>query len=160
MADLLKLDPDKKEQQAVLDQVLKTLKENGAEDEDWDEKDLVQQAYKACNLKRYKLDLQLMQVRTKVDAQHEVVESVHSLKDGSSATDAITDSTVVIKIEEPEILELGQKKVVVKSGEVRLSGLLQEVRRLKAQVDTLAATTEGWNCNFNVSLACNVLFFC
>ena len=143
MADLLKLDTDKMEQQAVLDQVLKTLKDNGAEDEDWDETDLVQVAYKACNLKRYKLDLQLMQVRTKVDAQHEVVESVQSLKDGSSATDAITDASVVMKIEEPEILEMGQKKMVVKSGEVKLSGLLQEVRRLKAQVDTLAATTEG-----------------
>ena len=84
-----------------------------------------------------------MQVRTKVDAQHEMVESARSLKEGLSATDAITDASVVMKIEEPEILEMGQKKMVVKSGEVKLSGLLQEVRRLKAQVDTLAATTEG-----------------
>ena len=126
-----------------------TLKDAGFEDDDWDEKDLVQKSYKKQGLKRYKLDIKLLNRLEKVDKESEEVSSTNNMKDGASAFEALTDHKIKIKIEAPEVLALQQEKTVLKSGEVRLSGSLQDARRIKAQIAALPDSTVGTATKFH-----------
>lgn len=127
-----------------------TLAEAGFEDDAWDESDLVQKSYKQQGLKRYKLDVKLLNKLEKVDQETEAVSSTNNMKDGASAFEALTDHKIKIKIESPEVLAMQQEKTVLKSGEVRLSGSLQDARRIKAQIVALPEATVGTATNLHV----------
>ena len=79
----------------------------------------------------------------KVDQEEEAVSSTNNMKDGSSAFEALTDHKIKIKLEAPEVLAMQQEKAVLKSGEVKLAGSLQDARRIKAQVLAMPDTTCG-----------------
>ena len=77
MAKLLNMDYSNEVQKKLVDKIASKL----SCDDDWDETDEWQVAYKSCGLKRFKIDKQMLGSTTEKETHEETLESSSS-KDG------------------------------------------------------------------------------
>lgn len=111
-------------------------------DDDWDESKPLEKSYKRLNMKRYKLSKTLLSEKTKVEGTEEELSTGTSKDHKGSGLSMITGKPdVVIKIEHPEVIAMQEEARVVRTGEVKLLGKMQELKKMKAQLlalDTVA----------------------
>ena len=100
------------------------------QDDDWDESDLFEKAYKASGLKRYKLDKKLLTASSLKETYSEAVSSSSS-KDGKAAPRALQGlQEPEIKIQNPEFVELTNLTKTCKSASAAVATLLQHFKKI------------------------------
>ena len=141
IAKLANLDIKDKVQKQILDQIL----EQHEADDNWDENDSFQKAYKACGLKRYKLSKKDFDVEKKSESFKEEFESEMNKDAKSSAVDVFASSgstDPVVKVENPEMVHLTSETKVTRSAAQAVG---QMVMNMKSMLPTLlvCASNEG-----------------
>lgn len=122
-----------------MDNICLKLKAQGMEDDAWDETDVVQSGFKASGLKRYKIDMQsLLKTKSTVDESKETFESTGAVLGNANQLAMLEDTQVKIKIESQVVLELIAIKAVLKTGEVKVSATVNELKRIKYHLDSVA----------------------
>ena len=111
-------------------------------DDDWDESKPLEKSYKRLNMKRYKLSKTLLTEKSKVEGTEEELSTGTSKFHKGSGLSMITGKPdIVIKVECPEVISMQEEARIVRTGEVKLLGKMQELKKMKAQLlalDTLA----------------------
>ena len=139
IATCLNLNYDSPSQKAVVDNICLKLKAQGMEDDAWDETDVVQSGFKASGLKRYKIDMQsLLKTKSTVDESKETFESTGAVQGSANQLAMLEDTQVKIKIESQVVLDLIAIKAVLKTGEVKISAAVNELKRIKYHLDSVA----------------------
>ena len=113
------------------------------QDDEWDEDDVFEKAYKEAGLKRYKLDKKLLASKSQKESTMEHITSTSS-KDIKGTPKALTgEADPVVKIQNPEHLELTTLAKTTKSAAAAVSTLSQHFKKILPSLVVLDSSSEG-----------------
>jgi len=123
--------------------MVETICQGLEQDDDWDEADPFEKAYKSMGLKRYKLDKKQLSTSSEKESYQETVGSSSS-KDVKAAPKALTsDGGVEIKIQNPEYVQLQSTVKTSKSATAAVGALASQFKKLLPSLLVLDVTPEG-----------------
>lgn len=135
VAKLANMDYKDPIQKKLVDKICTKLEQ----DDDWDEEDDFEKAYKEMGLKRYKLDKKLLSVDANKETYKESLASSSS-KECKSAPKALGSGELLqIKLQNPLHLEMITTSKTTKSAATAVSNLLNTVKGLLPSIITSSA---------------------
>ena len=133
LADLLKMKEDSPLFQKLLEQF--------PHDDNWDEQDQVQLAYKACGLKRYSVQAVMgLKKKAKIESNETVFSS--STSTASKGKD-LEPTGPLVKLEVKEYATLKVELEIVKAAEKRLGRAVSEAKSIKGSLSAAASKPES-----------------
>ena len=158
VAKLMNMDYSNDVQKKLVDKIASQL----PCDEDWDDDDEWQKAYKSCGLKRFRIDKQLLSCSKETEEHTEVIESSSS-KDGKGAMKSLFDKAdpeVKIKIQNPEFVDLGNHVRTTKSAADAVAALIAQMKRLLPSLQVISGDA-GVQFRFSfIFFKCKHFLFC
>jgi len=157
VAKLLNMDYGNELQKKLVDKLAAQL----PNDEDWDEDDEWQKAYKSCGLKRYKIDKKLMSSVKEIEEHGEVIESSGS-KDGKGITKSLfdkEDQSVKLEIKNPEYVDLANHVKTSKSAADAIAALVLQMKKMLPSLQVIPGDT-GFFCNYVMCLILSISMIC
>ena len=136
VAKLMNMDYSNEVQKKLVDKIASQL----PCDDEWDDDDEFQKAYKSCGLKRFKIDKQLLSCSKETEEHTEVIESSSS-KDGKGAMKSLFDKDdpeVKIEIQNPEFVDLGNHVRTTKSAADAVAALIAQMKRLLPSLQVIS----------------------
>lgn len=144
--------------------MVETICKGLEQDDDWDESDAFEKAYKAMGLKRYKLDKKQLSTSSEKESYQETVASSSS-KDVKAAPKALPGlPELEIKIQNPDHLKLLNSVKTSKSAVAAVGALASQFKKLLPSLLVMDASTEGLLLHMFNELSlhvccCNLLYF-
>jgi len=143
--------------QAVQKKLVDSICESLPADDEWDETNAFEKAYKSNNLKRYKLDKLLLSKQVETDAHKEVLIT-SGTKDHKSSQPALgPPDKAVIKIQNQKHVELLNLLKVTKSAASSASSLASLMRNLLPAIVTCSSPEGILTFSFLFSCVCQTL---
>ena len=126
----------------IVDAICCALESAGYADDDWDETNLVQKSLKDQKVKRYTIDIKMLDSIIKGDLTLETISSQTSGPSTGNMANQLEDSSInlVIKAESPEIKLLVDKLRAMRINEAKLSQIISQNKQTKATLEAMNTT--------------------